>query len=168
MLLYRKQTGLNKGRMFARKSGGANRSIFSHKESKNTTDSAFLKDIRYSSTMKLELKIINQGSNIQLLSIAGNFESGHITPLGNEFAKLCQGPPVHLILDVRDAKGITASGINELIKVRNEIVDRGGKVVLIGVNSRIQTMINVSGLNKYFPLVDSESDAIHLLSEKAS
>lgn len=118
--------------------------------------------------MKLELKIINQELNVLLLSIAGNFESGHITPLGNEFAKLVQGPPVQLILDVRNAVGITASGINELIKVRNEIVDRGGKVVLIGVNSRIQTMINVSGLNKYFPLVDSESDAIHLLSEKAS
>ena len=118
--------------------------------------------------MKLELKIINRGSNIQLLSIAGNFESGHVTPLGNEFAKLVQGPPVHLILDVRDAKGITASGINELIKVRNEIVDSGGKVVLIGVNSRIQTMIDVSGLNRYFPLVDSESEAIELMIEKSA
>ena len=115
--------------------------------------------------MKLELKIINRTLNIQLLSIAGNFESGHITPLGNEFAKLCQGPPVQLILDVQNAKGITASGINELIKVRNEIVDRGGRVVLIGVNSRIQTMIDVSGLNKYFPFVDSEADAIQLMNE---
>src|SRR5262245_13699251 len=118
--------------------------------------------------MKLDLKIINKTSNIQLLSIAGNFESGHITPLGNEFAKLCQGPPVQLILDVQNAQGITASGINELIKVRNEIVDRGGKVVLIGVNSRIQTMIDVSGLNKYFPFVVSEADAIQLMNEKSA
>jgi anti-anti-sigma factor len=118
--------------------------------------------------MKLELKIINQGSNIQLLSIAGNFETGHITPLGNEFAKLCQGPPVYLILDVQNAHGITASGINELIKVRNEIVDRGGKVVLIGVNSRIQRMIDISGLNMYFPFVVSEADAIQLLDEKSA
>jgi anti-anti-sigma factor len=117
--------------------------------------------------MKLELKIINKGSNIQLLSIAGNFETGHITPLGNEFSKLVQGPPVHLILDVQNAHGITASGINELIKVRNEIVDRGGKVVLIGVNSRIQRMIDISGLNKYFPFVVSEADAIQLIEKSA-
>ncbi|MCI0446574.1 STAS domain-containing protein [bacterium] len=118
--------------------------------------------------MKLELKIINKASNIQILSISGNFESGHITPLGNEFAKLCQGPPVQLILDVQNAKGINASGINELIKVRNEIVDRGGRVVLIGVNSRIQTMIDISGLNKYFPFVVSEADAIQLMNEKSA
>jgi len=118
--------------------------------------------------MKLDLKIINRTLNIQLLSIAGNFEAGHITPLGNEFAKLCQGAPVQLILDVRNAVGITASGINELIKVRNEIVDGGGRVVLIGVNSRIQRMIDISGLNQYFPFVVSEEDAIELMNEKTA
>jgi anti-anti-sigma factor len=118
--------------------------------------------------MKLDLKIMNNELNIQLLSIAGNFESGHITPLGNEFVKLYQGPPLQLILDVRNAHGITASGMNELIKVRNEIVDRGGRVVLIGVNSRIQTLIDISGLNKYFPLVVSETDAVQLLKEKSA
>jgi anti-anti-sigma factor len=118
--------------------------------------------------MKLELKIINQASNIQMLSIAGNFEAGHITPLGNEFAKLCQGPPVHLILDVQNAKGITASGMNALIDARNQIVNRGGRVVLIGVNNRIRTMIDISGLNKYFPYVLSEADAIQLLNEKSA
>jgi anti-anti-sigma factor len=118
--------------------------------------------------MKLDLKIINKAANIQILSIAGNFEAGHITPLGNEFVKLYQGPPVQLILDVRKAHGITASGMNELIKVRNEIVERGGKVVLIGVNSRIQTMIDISGLNEYFPLVVSETDAIQLLNAESA
>jgi anti-anti-sigma factor len=127
-----------------------------------------LRGLHYSYSMKLDLKIINKASNIQVLSIAGNFESGHITPLGNEFAKLCQGPPVLLILDVQNAQGITASGINELIKARNEIVNRGGKVVLIGVNNRIQTMIDISGLNKYFPLVASEADAILLMNEKSA
>lgn len=114
-------------------------------------------------SMKLDLKIVNESANIQRLSISGNFETGHITPLGNEFATLCQGPAVRLILDVERAVGITGSGMTELIKARNEIVDRGGKVVLIGVNSRIETMIHVSGLHKHFPIASSEADAIQLL-----
>ena len=118
--------------------------------------------------MKLELKIINQAANIQMLSIAGNFEIGHITPLGKEFSTLCEGPAVQLILDVRNATGITASGMNALIEARNQIVNRGGKVVLIGVNNRIRTMIDISGLNKYFPFVLSEADAIQLLHEKSA
>jgi anti-anti-sigma factor len=117
--------------------------------------------------MKLDLKIINSVSNIQLLSISGNFEVGHITPLGNEFARLCKGPAVKLILNVQDAQGITGSGITQLIHVRNEIINRGGKVVLMGVNSRIKRMINISGLHRYFPIVISESEAIHLLEKSA-
>jgi anti-anti-sigma factor len=116
--------------------------------------------------MKLELKTINKSANIQLLSISGNFDSGHITPLGDEFEKLCEGPAVHLILDVQNAEGINGSGITALIKARNEIVDRGGKVVLIGVNSRVQTIINISGLDNYFPIAVSEEDAIQLINEK--
>lgn len=115
--------------------------------------------------MKLDLKIVNKLSNIQMLSISGNLESGHITPLGEEFAKICEGPPVQLILDVQSAEGINGSGITALIKARNEIVDRGGKVILIGVNSRVRTMINISGLDQYFPVVDSEADAIQLMNK---
>lgn len=114
--------------------------------------------------MKLDVKIINEISNTQMLSICGKLETGHITPLGDEFAKICQGPPVQLILDIQKAEGINGSGITALIKARNEIVNRGGKVVLIGVNSRIQQMINISGLDKYFPIVVSEADAIHLFN----
>lgn len=114
--------------------------------------------------MKLDVKIINKISNTQMLSICGKLEAGHITPLWEEFSKICQGPPVQLILDVEKAEGINGSGIAALIRARNEIVERGGKVVLIGVNNRIQTMINISGLDKYFPIVVSEADAIQLLN----
>ena len=74
------------------------------------------------------------------------------------------GPAVKLILDVQRAEGISGSGIGELIKARNEIIESGGKVVLIGVNPRVEQMINLSGLHKYFPIVVSESEAIELLN----
>ena len=114
--------------------------------------------------MKLDLRLINSSSNIQVLSISGNIEAGHITPLGKEFERLCQGPAVKLILDIQRAEGISGSGIGELIKARNEIIESGGKVVLIGVNPRVEQMINLSGLHKYFPIVVSESEAIDLLN----
>jgi len=118
--------------------------------------------------MKLDLTVINTSSNIQLLSLFGNIEAGYITPLGNEFLKLCEGPAVKLILDVQGAEGITGSGISELIKARNDIIGRGGKVVLIGVNSRVERMIDVSGLHNYLPIVSSLPDAIRLLDDTFS
>ena len=115
--------------------------------------------------MKLDLTVMNSSSNIQLLSILGNVEEGSVTPLGEEFERLCEGPAVKLILDVKGVKGIDSSGIGELIKARNDIIQRGGQVVLMGVNSRIERLIDISGLHNYFPIALSVDDAIQLLSE---
>ncbi len=104
-------------------------------------------------------------SNIQLLSILGNVEEGSVTPLGEEFERLCEGPAVKLILDVKGVKGIDSSGVGELIKARNDIIQRGGKVVLMGVNSRIARLIDLSGLHNYFPIAVSVDEAIQLLSQ---
>lgn len=114
--------------------------------------------------MKLALTVMNSSSNIQLLSILGNVEEGSVTPLGEEFEKLCEGPAVRLILDVNGVKGIDSSGVGELIKARNDIIKRGGQVVLMGVNSRIERLIEISGLHNYFPIALSIDDAVQLLS----
>ncbi len=73
---------------------------------------------------------------------------------------------MRLILDIQKAEGINGSGITELIKARNENVNRVEKLFLIGANSRIQQMINISGLDKYFPIVVSEADAIQLFDQQ--
>lgn len=117
--------------------------------------------------MKLDLTVMSISSNIQLLSILGNVEEGSVTPLGEEFEKLCEGPAVKLILDVKGVKGIDSSGIGELIKARNDIIKRGGQVVLMGVNSRIERLIDISGLHNYFPIALSVDDAVQLLSQSA-
>jgi anti-anti-sigma factor len=114
--------------------------------------------------MKLDLTVMNISSNIQLLSILGTVEEGSVTPLGEEFERLCEGPAVKLILDVKGVRGIDSSGIGELIKARNDIIQRGGQIVLMGVNSRIERLIDLSGLHNYFPIALSVDDAILLLS----
>jgi anti-anti-sigma factor len=117
--------------------------------------------------MKLDLTVMNNSSNIQLLSILGNVEEGSVTPLGEEFERLCEGPAVKLILDVTGVKGIDSSGIGELIKARNDIIQRGGQVVLMGANSRIERLIDLSGLHNYFPMALSVDHAVRLLSQSA-
>jgi len=115
--------------------------------------------------MKLDLTIMDTSLNIQRLSIFGNIETGHITPLGEEFEKLCEGQGLKLILDVEGAREINCSGIGELIKARNDIISRGGRVVLMGVHDRVLKMISINGLRDYFPIALSISAAIQLLND---
>jgi anti-anti-sigma factor len=115
--------------------------------------------------MKLALTVMNSKSNIQLLSIFGKVQEGSVTPLGEEFDKLCEGPAVKLILDVKGVKGIDSLGIGELIKARNDIIERGGQVVLMGVSRNIERLIDISGLHNYFPIALSLEHAVQLLGQ---
>jgi anti-anti-sigma factor len=115
--------------------------------------------------MELDLKVIDKPANILLLSITGRIKSGDIKPLENEFRRICKGPPVKLILNVQGVDAIDSSGIGELIKARTEILGKGGRVVLMGVNSRVEMMVKISGLDNYFPIALTESDAIQVLNQ---
>jgi anti-anti-sigma factor len=115
--------------------------------------------------MELDLKVIDKPANILLLSITGRIKSGDIKPLENEFRRICKGPPVKLILNVQGVDAIDSSGIGELIKARTEILGKGGRVVLMGVNSRVEIMVKISGLDNYFPIALTESDAIQVLNQ---
>jgi anti-anti-sigma factor len=115
--------------------------------------------------MELDLKVIDKPANILLLSITGRIKSGDIKPLENEFRRICKGPSVKLILNVQGVDAIDSSGIGELIKARTEILGKGGRVVLMGVNSRVEIMVKISGLDNYFPIAPTESDAIQVLNQ---
>ncbi len=115
--------------------------------------------------MELDLKVIDKPANILLLSITGRIKSGDIKPLENEFRRIGKGPPVKLILNVQGVDAIDSSGIGELIKARTEILGKGGRVVLMGVNSRVEMMVKISGLDNYFPIASTESEAIQVLNQ---
>jgi len=115
--------------------------------------------------MELNIKVIDSPENILLLSINGRIRSGDIKPLENEFRRICKGPPVKLILNVQGVEAIDSSGIGELIKARTEILAKGGRVVLMGVNSRVEMIVKISGLDNYFPIAVTESEAIQVLNQ---
>ncbi len=115
--------------------------------------------------MELNLRVIDSPANILLLAITGRIKSGDITPLENEFRRICKGPPVKLILDVQGVEAIDSSGLGELIKARSDILGKGGKVVMMGVNNRVEMMVKISGLDNYFPIAPTESEAIQILNQ---
>jgi anti-anti-sigma factor len=115
--------------------------------------------------MKVDTKVIDATSNLVIVSVSGRVKSAYIEPLTGELAKLAKSPkPVKLILDVQDVDAIDSSGIGELIKGRTELTERGGRVVLLGSNSRVEMMIKLSGLINYFPVAATQDEAIDLLN----
>lgn len=115
--------------------------------------------------MELRSRILDIPANIRVLHIAGKITTKDLKKLEDEFDRMAQGPPVKLVLDLQGVEGIDSQGVGALIKVRYEIVNRGGNVVLIGLNERVTTILKISGLHDYFAIAPSEFKAIKILEE---
>ena len=113
--------------------------------------------------MELRSRVLDIPANIVVLHIGGRIIASDLQPLELEFERLSEGDPVKLILDLQNVNAIDSTGVGVLIKARYEIVNRGGHVVLIGLNERVQTVLKISGLYDYFSIAPSEFKAFKIL-----
>ena len=115
--------------------------------------------------MELRSRILDIPANIRVLHVSGKITTKDLKVLEDEFDKMVQGPPVKLVLDLQGVDGIDSQGVGALIKVRYEIVNHGGNIVLIGLNERVTTILKISGLQDYFSIASSQFKAIKILEE---
>lgn len=116
-------------------------------------------------SMELDLRMVDLSANILLLSISGKVKAGQTEPLEAELARLCQGKPLRLILDVHAVDSVDSSGMGVLLKGRNDVHAGGGRIVLVGVTDRVAMIIKISGLANYFPIAATQAEALQLLRE---
>jgi anti-sigma B factor antagonist len=113
--------------------------------------------------MELKSRVLDIPANIVVLHVTGKIVTKDLKALEDEFERLIQGPPVKLVLDLKGVDAIDSQGVGALIRLRFEIVNRGGNIVLIGVTDRVLTILRISGLHEYFAMAPSEFKAIKIL-----
>lgn len=113
--------------------------------------------------MELKSRVLDIPANIVVLHVSGKIITRDLKQLEDEFERLLKGPPVKLVLDLKGVDAIDSQGVGALIKARYEIVNRGGNIVLMGLNDRVATILKISGLHDYFAIAPSEFKAIKML-----
>lgn len=74
-------------------------------------------------------------------------------------------PPVNkVIVDLKEIDYINSNGLNSLISILTKTRTRGGEVVLININDKIQKLMLITKLNTVFTSANSKEEAISKLS----
>ena len=115
--------------------------------------------------MKLKTEILDAEKKIHILNIAGRIKIGNLEPIEKELDKLASSRAIKLIVDVQDVDAIDSTGIGELIKGRNKLVENGGNIVLLGSGTKVETVLKLSGLSNYFPVAATQNEAIEILNQ---
>ena len=113
--------------------------------------------------MEIELRVVDQNRHTILIVVKGRIITTNYQPLENELEALSKGNPVNLILDLQNAEAIDSQGVGLLIKTRFDIVNKGGKIVLVGLTDRVRSVLHISGLEEYFLIASDQQNALQLL-----
>lgn len=68
--------------------------------------------------------------------------------------------PKRLMLDLTEVPYIDSSGIGTFVEVFRRVSSYKGKMVFFGLNSRVRSVFEITKLDKFFTLCESESQAV--------
>ncbi len=63
-----------------------------------------------------------------------------------------------LLVDLSGVEYMDSSGVGTLVYVKREVEDRKGKVILIGLQPRVRSVLEITRLDKFFNIVDSTDE----------
>jgi len=72
----------------------------------------------------------------------------------------------NVILNMKALPGITSEGIGLLVLVNDKCREGGGKLVLCEVSQRVEHVIKLAGLTRFFETVKTEEDSIKLMQKE--
>ena len=113
--------------------------------------------------LEIQTRLINPDDNVVFIQVKGRIASGSVGELEQQLDEYGSGKPIKLILDLHEAEAIDSQGVGMLIKARFDIVNNGGKIVLLGLTDRVRAVLRISGLEEYFLIAADEVKALELV-----
>jgi anti-anti-sigma factor len=114
--------------------------------------------------LEIQTRVVNPDTNIVFVVVKGRIASGNLGQLEQQLDDYGSGKPIKLILDLHEAEAIDSQGVGMLIKARFDIVNNGGKIVLLGITDRVRAVLRISGLEEYFLIAPDEQKALELVT----
>lgn len=100
--------------------------------------------------------------NIWLVTISGRLDQSATPPLEAELNHLLQEDKTRLILDLSETTYINSGGLRCLVTAWRKAKQKGGNVLLTGLQSRVREVFAMVGFDKVFQIYDTPEDALEI------
>jgi serine/threonine-protein kinase RsbW len=87
---------------------------------------------------------------VAVLAFEGDLDSSTIQKIGNSFDLMLEGNYIFAIADMTKVSSISSVALGELMGCRTRLLDRGGDLVLAGLNIALREKLTAMDANKVF------------------
>ena len=98
-----------------------------------------------------------EGATVVVLS--GEVDLNHSPSLHAALAEIAGERPKRLMLDLNQVPYMDSSGLGTLVEVFRRVSSYKGKMVLFGLSSRVRSVFEITNLDKFFTICDTEDQA---------
>ena len=85
----------------------------------------------------------------------------HTSPeLHQTLVELCAEKPQRLVLDLSAVDYLDSSGVGSLVEIYRRTMKEGGRLVLVSPSARVNGVLEITKLDRFFTIVGSEQEAL--------
>lgn len=100
------------------------------------------------------------GNGIYKINLAGRMDIEGVGRIETRFSGMTASPRAAIIVDMSQVPFMSSIGIRALMMNAKAVSKRGGKLVLLGLDSNVRSVLASSGVDQLLPVCERLDEAI--------
>jgi len=106
------------------------------------------------------VKTVRQEGTTAVVALAGEIDLHHTPEVHKALVAVCERRPERLVVNLEDVTYMDSSGIGTLVEVFRRVNAYEGKLGLCGLNDRVYSVFEITKLDHFFRIYDTEAEAL--------
>lgn len=105
------------------------------------------------------VKELRKSDDATIVVLAGDVDLHESPALHATLVEIAKERPKRLMLDLTGVPYMDSSGVGTFVEVFRRVTAYKGKMVLYGMNSRVRSLFEITKLDRFFTICDTEQEA---------
>lgn len=105
------------------------------------------------------VKEIRKTDGATVVVLSGDVDLHHSPDLHAQLVEVADDRPKRLMLDLTEVPYMDSSGVGTLVEVFRRVSAYKGKMVLFGLNDRVRSVFEITKLDRFFTICETEDEA---------
>ena len=106
------------------------------------------------------VKEIRSQSDTVVAALQGDIDMHQAPEVHRALVQAVADKPRKLVINLQEVTYMDSSGIGTLVEIFRRMHSHGGQFVLCGLNDRVQSVFEITKLDKFFKIVKTEQEAL--------
>ena len=110
--------------------------------------------------MSTRVKEVRREGDAAIVAARGEIDLRHSPEFHRALIELCEERPRLLVIHLGEVTYMDSSGVGTLVEIFRRTREYGGRMVLVAPTERVRGVFEITKLDQFFTIVESEADAL--------